>query len=68
MRDVIVLAIIAAFFALCLADVRWCDHIIGPDPDVGRDAAGDDDAHRALVVAPEGSALGGVETVGTGRS
>ena len=33
MRDVIVVAIIAVFFALCVAYVRWCDHIIGPDPD-----------------------------------
>jgi hypothetical protein len=33
MRDVIVLAVIAVFFALCVAYVRWCDHIIGPDPD-----------------------------------
>jgi hypothetical protein len=37
MRDVIVLAIIAVFFALCVAYVRWCDHIIGPDPDDLRD-------------------------------
>ena len=33
MRDVVVLAVIAAFFALCVAYVRWCDRIIGPDPD-----------------------------------
>ncbi|MET0145913.1 MAG: hypothetical protein ABW122_00610 [Ilumatobacteraceae bacterium] len=32
MRDVVMLAVITAFFALCLAYVRWCDHIIGPDP------------------------------------
>jgi hypothetical protein len=46
MRDVIVLAIIAVFFALCVAYVRWCDRIIGPDPaDLGEDDAGDvDDA------------------------
>ena len=25
------------FFALCVAYVRWCDHIIGPDPDDLRD-------------------------------
>ncbi len=37
MRDVIVLAIVAAFFALCVAYVRWCDRIIGPDPDDLRD-------------------------------
>ena len=32
MRDVIVLAVTVAFFALCVAYVRWCDRIIGPDP------------------------------------
>ncbi|HEU4840905.1 MAG TPA: hypothetical protein VFT09_05655 [Ilumatobacteraceae bacterium] len=42
MRDVIVLAVIAVFFVLCVAYVRWCDHIIGPDPDDLRDGDGDD--------------------------
>jgi hypothetical protein len=37
MKDVIVVAIIAVFFALCVAYVRWCDRIIGPDPDDLRD-------------------------------
>ena len=37
MSDVVVLAVTAAFFALCLAYVRWCDHIIGPDPSDPRD-------------------------------
>jgi hypothetical protein len=46
MRDVIVLAIIAVFFALCVAYVHWCDRIIGPDPDDLRD---DDDL---AVMAP----------------
>ena len=32
MRDVIVVVITVAFFALCVAYVRWCDRIIGPDP------------------------------------
>jgi hypothetical protein len=32
MRDIIVLATIIAFFALCIAYVWWCDRIIGPDP------------------------------------
>ena len=36
MRDVVVLAVITAFFALCVAYVWWCDRIIGPDPDVAR--------------------------------
>ena len=42
MRDVIVTALIAVFFALCVAYVRWCDHIIGPDPDELRDDDRDD--------------------------
>lgn len=33
MRDLVVLAIIAAFFVACAAYVRWCDRIIGPDPE-----------------------------------
>ena len=33
MRDVVVLAVIAAFFALCVAYIWWCDRIIGPDPE-----------------------------------
>jgi hypothetical protein len=33
MRDVLMLLLIAAFFALCVAYVWWCDRIIGPDPD-----------------------------------
>ena len=37
MRDVVVLAIIAVFFLLCLAYVQWCDNIIWPDPDDLRD-------------------------------
>jgi len=37
MRDVIVVVIIAVFFGLCVAYVRWCDRIIGPDPDDLRD-------------------------------
>jgi hypothetical protein len=34
MRDIMMLLLIAAFFALCVAYVYWCDRIIGPDPDV----------------------------------
>jgi hypothetical protein len=32
MRDVLMMLLIAAFFALCIAYVWWCDRIIGPDP------------------------------------
>jgi hypothetical protein len=50
MRDVVVVAIIAVFFALCVAYVRWCDAIIGPDPD-GLHDADDVGAGDADVVA-----------------
>jgi hypothetical protein len=33
MTDVLMLLLILAFFALCLAYVWWCDRIIGPDSD-----------------------------------
>jgi hypothetical protein len=32
MRDIMMLLLIMAFFAVCIAYVRWCDRIIGPDP------------------------------------
>jgi hypothetical protein len=51
MRDVVVLAIIVGFFALCVAYVRWCDHIIGPDPDGLRDEDVDDDVEMDVDVA-----------------
>ena len=38
MADVIFVAVICAFFALCVLYVRWCDRIIGRDvtsPTVG---------------------------------
>ena len=31
MADVIFVAVICAFFALCVVYIRWCDRIIGPD-------------------------------------
>ena len=31
MRDVLMTLLIAAFFAMCMAYVAWCDRIIGPD-------------------------------------
>ena len=49
MRDVIVVAIIAVFFALCVAYVRWCDHIIGPDPDDLRDDDVDEPTIEGIV-------------------
>ena len=31
MADVIFVAVVCAFFALCVVYIRWCDRIIGPD-------------------------------------
>ena len=48
MRDVVMLAVITASFGLCLAYVRWCDHIIGPDPvDRPDDGSAADEGRRA---------------------
>jgi hypothetical protein len=54
MRDAVVLAIIAGFFVLCVAYVRWCDHIIGPDPDDLRD----DDVDEVAEWVPHASGAG----------
>jgi hypothetical protein len=34
MADVIFVAVICAFFALCVVYVRWCDRIIGSDDSI----------------------------------
>lgn len=34
MADVIFVAVLCAFFALCVGYIRWCDRIIGSDGDV----------------------------------
>jgi hypothetical protein len=39
MRDLVLVAGTAAFFALCVAYVALCDQIIGPDPADSGDAA-----------------------------
>lgn len=31
MADLIFVAVICAFFALCVVYIRWCDRIVGPD-------------------------------------
>jgi len=31
MADIVFVAIVLAFFAVCVLYVRWCDIIIGPD-------------------------------------
>jgi hypothetical protein len=64
MRDIVVLAITAGFFVLCVAYVRWCDHIIGPDPDDVRDDV-DSDVDAVAERAPMASVDGdGAEPVG----
>lgn len=39
MTDLLFVAIVVAFFAVCVGYVRLCDRIIGPDPAM-RDAPG----------------------------
>lgn len=51
MRDLVVLAIIAAFFLLCAAYVRWCDRIIGPDPELTDDLPATESEAAPEVVA-----------------
>ncbi len=34
MGDLLFVAIVIGFFAICVAYVKACDHIIGPDPDL----------------------------------
>jgi hypothetical protein len=52
MRDFLMLLLIAAFFAVCMAYVWWCDRIIGPDPVDLSDH--DEAAEPAAVDQPEG--------------
>jgi hypothetical protein len=49
MRDIVMLVLIMAFFAVCIAYVRWCDRIIGPDP---ADLT-DEELEPAAAVEPE---------------
>lgn len=30
--DVVVVVVLVGFVALCVAYVRWCDRLVGPDP------------------------------------
>ena len=32
MRDVLLVASLAAFFLICVAYVSWCDRLVGADP------------------------------------
>ena len=49
------LVVVLAFFALCLAYVRWCDRIIGPDPH-DLDAHEAEDVAASAIAAPGGAA------------
>ena len=42
MTDVIFVAILTAFFALCVVFVKACERIIGPDTEAQRADAGSD--------------------------
>lgn len=52
MTDALMLLTIVAFFALCVAYVRWCDRIIGPDP---------------ARTGDEGDAVDDLDEIGTDR-
>ncbi len=49
MRDVVVLVVTVAFFALCVSYVRWCDRIIGRDPSPVDETAEASSDERELV-------------------
>jgi hypothetical protein len=51
MSDLLILLLTAAFFALCLAYVWWCDRIIGPELPL-RSPATQADADRSSAGAP----------------
>ncbi len=49
MADLIFVSVLVGFFALCVAYLRWCDLIIGPDELV---AERDDAAFSSIVTDP----------------
>ena len=52
MADVIFVAVICAFFALCVGYIRWCDRIIGSDDSIVTvDAVRPDEDADAAVTA-----------------
>ena len=53
MADVLVLALVLGFFALCVAFVRGCDVIIGPDDEWDLD-----DASSTTVLAVDDEIAG----------
>ncbi len=58
MADVIFVAVICAFFALCVVYIRWCDRIVGPDQfttdNDSPEAAGATATSIALAASPSG--------------
>jgi hypothetical protein len=47
--DILFVVITIAFFVLCVAYVRVCDRIIGPDPAPTAPRAGTEEAEREAV-------------------
>jgi hypothetical protein len=56
MADVIFVGVIGAFFALCVAYIRWCDRVIGPD-ELPAPVVGDTDGADVLGASPVGAAV-----------
>lgn len=53
MADVLMIAMVLGFFAVCIAYVSWCGRIIGPDDEVldATSAGSDTEATDAELVA-----------------
>ena len=50
MADVLFVAIVVVFFAICVAYVSWCDRLVGPDPSADRSPADEAMTERAEVM------------------
>lgn len=55
MADVIFVAVLCAFFALCVVYIRWCDRIIGPDQFTTAHDSSDAVGATSTSVAPAAS-------------
>ena len=51
MADLVLIAVMLGFIALCVAYISWCDRIIGPD-DVSGDLAVTDES-AAITADPD---------------
>ena len=49
MADILVLALLVAFFALAVVFVRACEHIIGPDLETAADSASSESEEAAAA-------------------